>query len=153
LITTEQQQRDLVWAEARTWLRTPYHPVARKKGAGVDCAQLPAAVYAGAGLVEEIPLDPYSPQWHVNQHDELYLQEVLKHAVEIPGPPGIGDFVLYRVGHCWAHGAIVGVWPQIVHAVSGQCVMLGDGQRDPLAKVPLGRRSPRFFTLWPQEAS
>ncbi len=135
-------------AEAMAWLRTPYHPAQRVKGAGVDCAQLPAAVYHAAALLGDIPLATYSPQWHLNQREELYLGEVLKHAAEVPGPPLPGDFVLYRVGHCWAHGAIVIDWPTIIHAVSGRCVTLGDGLRDPLAKRPLGDRHPRFFTLW-----
>ncbi len=152
-MTDQAEQRARVVAEAMSWLGTPYHPVARVKGAGVDCAQLPAAVYASAGVIAEIPLDEYSPQWHVNQTAELYLAEVLKHATEFDGPPGPGDFVLYHVGNTWAHGAIVTAWPTIVHALSGQCVTLGDGIRDPLAKKPLGQRRPRFFTLWPEAHS
>ena len=145
----EGAERAAVVREAHGWLRTPYHPCAKVRGVGVDCAQLPAAVYADAGVIAGITHGAYSPQWHMHHDDELYLAEVTSHAREIAGPPLPGDFVLYQVGRCWAHGAIVVAWPTIIHALSGVGVVLGNGLLDPLAKKRLGERRPRFFTLWP----
>ena len=144
----EQQQRAAVVAEAQSWLRTPYHACGRVKGGGVDCAMLPAAVYNAAGMVDPIVYGAYSPQWHMHHGDELYLDEVLSHAHEISGPPLPGDFVLYKVGRLWAHGAIVVTWPTIIHAITGVGVVLGNGLTDPMAKRRLGDMSPRFFSLW-----
>ncbi len=150
----EQRQREMVVAEARTWLRTPYHHNQRTKGAGVDCANLPAAVYAAAGMIPEIPPEEYSAQWHLhcNSDDpdtERYLKRVLEYAREFSGPPGPADFVLWKVGRRWAHGAIVIEWPVIIHAAAraGE-VILGDALRDPFDKKLLTDREPRYFTLW-----
>lgn len=145
--TIKKQRQDVV-DQALSWLQTPYHPCARLKGVGVDCAQFPAAIYHAAGMISEIPRFDYSPQWHLHQTEELYLQMVERHAVEIPGPPMPGDFVLFKVGNCWAHGAIVTDHPTIIHAVSGRGVVLGNMEQDPFAKKRLINRSPRFFTLW-----
>jgi len=138
--------------EAESWRRTPYHDCQRLKGAGVDCAQYPAAVYHGVGLIAKVPHFHYSPQWHVNQREELYLQVVRSYATEFTGPPLPGDFVIYRVGHCHAHGAIVIAWPRIIHAVKGRGVVYGDGLDEPFARVRLGDRDPLFFTLFPADA-
>jgi len=144
----EQRQRDRVVAELRRWRGTPYHDCQRVRGIGVDCAQLPAAVYSAAGVIPEIPLFHYSPQWHVHQTEERYLNLVLKHAREFAGPPLPGDFVLFKVANCHAHGAIVTDWPHVIHAVSGQGVIASDASRDPFARKLLIDREPRFFTLW-----
>ena len=142
------EKRKAVVAEAESWHRTPYHDCQRLKGAGVDCAQYPAAVYHGVGLIAEVPLFHYSPQWHINQREELYLQVVRSYATEISGPPLPGDFVIYKVGHCHAHGAIVIAWPRIIHAVKGRGVVFGDGLNEPFAKQLLRDRDPLFFSLF-----
>src|SRR5437660_5143962 len=49
------QRRGLVVAEAETWLRTPYHHMARVKGAGADCLTLLAEVYEKAGVIPQYP--------------------------------------------------------------------------------------------------
>jgi len=160
----ERRQRAMVVAEARTWLRTPYHHNQRLKGAGVDCANLPAAVYAAVGLIPEIPPEEYPAQWHLHRDQERYLGRVLDHATEFAGPPdagagnpnemgacapGPGDFVLWKVGRCWAHGAIVIEWPVIIHAAArAGAVILGDALRDAFDKKLLTDREPRYFTLW-----
>ena len=146
----EMRARRRVVAEARSWLGTPYHHNQRVKGAGVDCANLPAAVYAAAGVIPEIAAEDYSPQWHLHRDQERYLGRVLDHAVEFAGPPGPGDFVLWKVGRCYAHGAIVIEWPVIIHAAAGaKAVILGDALRDPFDRKLLKDREPRYFTLWP----
>ena len=170
--------------EAEKWFLTPYQDCQRVKGAGVDCAQYPAAVYCAASLISQVPHFPYSPQWHINQKEELYLQVVKSYSTELPGPAGAfplwdddllgprasgddvvdaliasggyaplpGDFALYHVGNCWAHGAIVLDWPRIIHAVKGRGVVYGHGLDEPFHKMALRDRRPRFFSLFPAEA-
>jgi cell wall-associated NlpC family hydrolase len=135
--------RAAVIAEARAWLGTPYHHAAQVKGAGVDCAMLPAAVYRTAGLIPEFQVAHYPPDWHLHRDTERYLEIVTLHATEVPAPTGPGDFVLYRFGRAFAHGAIILDWPTIVHAVIRVGVVLdrGDAGR-------LHGRTRRFFTLW-----
>jgi NlpC/P60 family putative phage cell wall peptidase len=137
------EQRAAVITEARGWLRTPYHHAARVKGAGVDCAMLPAAVYRAVGLIPDFPVAHYPPDWHLHRDAERYLDVVTRHAVEVPAPTGPGDFVLFRWGRCFAHGAIVVDWPAIIHAVLHVGVVLDRGDTGRLAERPR-----RFFTLW-----
>jgi cell wall-associated NlpC family hydrolase len=133
-----------VIAEARSWLGTPYHHAAQVKGAGVDCAMLPAAIYRAAGLIPSVSVEHYPPDWHLHRDVERYLTVVTCYAAEVPAPTGPGDFVLFRWGRCFAHGAIVVDWPAIIHAVLHVGVVFdrGDGGR-------LADRPRRFFTLWP----
>jgi cell wall-associated NlpC family hydrolase len=140
----EASQRAAVVAEARTWLNTPYHHQARVKQAGVDCAMLPLAVYSAVGLIPEIAIDHYPPDWHLHRDTERYLDIVAAHAAEVPAPTGPGDFVLYRWGRAFAHGALIVDWPTVIHAVIDVGVVLDDGTSGRLRDRPR-----RFFTLWP----
>ena len=144
---TEALERAAVAAEALTWLRTPYHNHARIKGVGVDCANLPAAVYETCGLIPNVQPD-YSAQWFEHRDEELYLAFVLPYATEITREEvGVGDFAIWKYGRTFAHGAIVIEPPVIIHATTAaRCVHLGDMDRDD----DLGTRPRRFFTLWGQ---
>lgn len=115
----DEAARDRVDAIAQTWLSTPFHDHARVKGAGVDCAQILLAVYAEAGLIPDIDVGHYSAQFFMHSTDERYLGWVRKFAAEIPlERVRYGDIVLYRIGLCFAHGAIIVKpgWPHIIHA-------------------------------------
>jgi cell wall-associated NlpC family hydrolase len=140
---TEAAQRAAVVTEARSWLRTPYHHAAQIKGVGADCAMLPMAVYRAAGVIPDFEAERYCPDWHLHQSEERYLATVLRFAREVPEPTGPGDFVLYRWGRCFAHGAIIVDWPQIIHSLIhiGVTLDLGDSGG-------LSRRPRRYFTLW-----
>jgi hypothetical protein len=59
--------------------------------------------------------------------------------------------VLFKVANCHAHGGIVTDWPHLIHAVSGHGVIESDANRDPFSRKLLVDRSPRFFTLWPEQ--
>ncbi len=102
----EASQRAAVVAEARTWIRTPYHHCADVKGAGVDCAMILVRVYCDLGLVERFDPRPYPQDWHMHRSEERYLNLLLarSHRVERPQP---GDVVLIRYGRCYSHGGIV----------------------------------------------
>jgi cell wall-associated NlpC family hydrolase len=136
-------QRAAVVAEARRWLRTPYHHAAQIRGAGADCAMLPFAVYRAVGLIPDFTVDHYPPDWHLHRDAERYLAIVERHAREVPAPTGPGDFVLYRWGRAFAHGAIIVAWPRVIHALIHVGVTEDDGEAGQLAG-----RTRRFFTLW-----
>ncbi|HSD36078.1 MAG TPA: hydrolase [Rhodocyclaceae bacterium] len=105
-----------VVAEAITWLRTPYHHKARIKHVGVDCAMLLYGIYVEAlQLVPPFAFDDYPADWMLHRAEERFMTHVEAHSdlVEVPQP---GDVVLYKVGRCFAHGAVVMDWPTIIHA-------------------------------------
>jgi cell wall-associated NlpC family hydrolase len=153
-MTDIASQRAAVVAEARTWLRTPYHHMGRVKGAGVDCLMLLAEVFERVGLVPHLEIEHYPPDWHLHREAERYLDGVLRHTVETAGPPLPGDVVLWRFGRCFSHGAIVVAWPAIIHAYVRTPCTLEDAERAAwLTHIgengpEQGRERPRrFFTL------
>ena len=141
----ELEERAAVVAEAMTWMGTKYHHHARIKGVGVDCANLPAAVYEAVGLVPHIQPE-YSAQWFEHRDEELFLAFVLPYATETTREliqPG--DFAIWRFGRTYAHGGIVIEPPLMLHASAPNgCVHLADMDRDD----DFGTRPRRFFTLW-----
>jgi len=154
----EAAQRAAVVAEALSWIGTPYHHEARLKGVGVDCAQLLVGVFSapGVALIPPIEIAHYPHDWHLHRAAERYLAQVLEHAGEIPGPPLPGDVVLWRIGRCYSHGAIVIRWPVVVHAyVDAPCASenvehaawlgtIGEAQ-----DADKGKPRPRkFFSYW-----
>lgn len=145
----EAEQRRAVIAEARSWIGTPYHHMAQVRGAGVDCAMFPAAVYAAAGIIAPPEIGFYPPDWHLHRGAERYLERVVAYAAEIDAPEP-GDFVLWRIGRAFAHGAIVVAWPRIVHPVVGIGVIEDDGESPTLAygRQREGRRPRKFFSPW-----
>jgi cell wall-associated NlpC family hydrolase len=148
----EQNERQAVLLEARQWLNTPYRHMARVKGSGCDCAMFPSAVYEAVGLIPHLTIEgeaenpdiPFYPMdWHLHRSAERYLEVVQRFAREIVGPPRPGDFVLFRFGRAYAHGAIVLEWPGLVHAHLRHGIVYVDAARDP----QLMRRSRKYFTL------
>jgi cell wall-associated NlpC family hydrolase len=141
-----QALRRAVVAEAISWLGTPYHHQACVKGVGADCAQMPLAVYAAAGLIPETAVGDYSPQWFLHRSAELYLAWVERFAREVaPQQIGPGDFAVWRFGRTFSHGAVIADWPRIIHASAPDaCVCWADATRD----ADLARRSVRFFSVF-----
>lgn len=131
--------RAAILAEARTWLGTPYHHRARCKGAGVDCAQILIAVFHAVGLVDDIDAGDYPRDWMLHRTDQRFRDFVRRHADQIdPAAVMPGDVALYRVGHCFAHGAIVIAWPLLIHADSkSRRVTLAEGDAGWLAGRPV----------------
>jgi cell wall-associated NlpC family hydrolase len=122
-MTPEQQTAVVV--EARSWLNTPWHHMARVKGHGVDCAMFLAEVYERAGLVPHLEPEYYPQQWYLHRSEEVFLQWVEKFASGVDDPQP-GDVALYNYGRCVSHGAIIVEWPNaVIHAFSpaGRVVM------------------------------
>ena len=107
--------RQLVVAEALTWLKTPWHHQARIKGAGVDCAQFLVAVYLACGLIEEPAIDDYPRDWHLHRDEPRFVEILLQHCEPVDDPLP-GDIAMFRYGRQPAHGSIVVDWPVIIHA-------------------------------------
>jgi cell wall-associated NlpC family hydrolase len=126
-------RRQAVVDAAMGWLKTPWHHHARVKGAGVDCAQYPIAVYAEAGHIEEFDTGDYPPDWMLHRSEERFLEFVQRYAEQVDAPLP-GDLVVYLVGRCFSHGAIVLDWPHIIHASNrDRMVCLADGTQGWLA--------------------
>jgi cell wall-associated NlpC family hydrolase len=123
-----EAERAAVVAEARSWLRTPYHHMGRVKGAGVDCATLLAEVYARASVIPPVAIPFYPPDWHLHRDAERYLRFVLDYAEEVPAPHP-ADIALWRFGRCFSHGAIVIDWPVVIHAYAGKGCVMEDAAR------------------------
>ncbi len=147
----EVRQRAAVVAAARRWIGTPYHHHARVRGAGVDCAMLPLAVYSGLGLMTPEDFGNYPTQWHLHHDEERYLAIVTRHAHEIDPPPGPGDFVLWKFGRAFSHGGIVTLWPRVIHSFIGVGVLEDDIARNGIFRLKDGASRPmRFFSFWRQ---
>lgn len=131
-----ESERQAVVAEAMTWIGTPFHHAGRIKSVGVDCAMFPLEVYSALGLIpalEKVP--PYPVDWHLHRSEERYLETVLGYADETDNPQP-GDFVLFRFGRCFSHGAILLEGPRVVHAYFRQGVIEGRRDLEPLASRP-----------------
>ena len=140
---TEQQFRDAVVAEARSWLGTPYHHQADLKGVGVDCAMILIAVYSAVGAIEHFDPRPYPPDWMLHRDSERYLEHILPRAIEVDSPKP-GDVVLMKFGRTFSHSAIVIEDTAVIHAFSkDRRVVLGD-----YTQYPFKERELRFFSVW-----
>lgn len=142
---TEAEARAAIVAEALTWEGTPYQSHARIKGVGVDCAQLPAAVYEAVGLIGAVR-PSYPADWMMHRDEERFLSFVLPHAREITEAEAKpGDLVIWKFGRTFSHSGILIDPPVVLHAViRGQAVIRGDMSRD----VDLVERPRRFFSLF-----
>lgn len=112
---------------------------------GVDCAQFPYLVYHACGLVPFIELQDYPADWFLHHDEERYIQTVEAYAHEVERPL-TGDMAVWRIGRCYAHGAIIidPGWPAIVHAYSPAGMVTrdhGDG-------TSLADRPRKFFSIW-----
>jgi cell wall-associated NlpC family hydrolase len=147
-------QREQVVRAAKEWMGTPYHHQARVKGAGADCAMCPLAVYQECGILPADFQPPeYSMQWHLHRSEEMYLQTIEPFVHELPCSfcgesedwpihlPGEGhpymapmpqpaDFVVFKFGRTFSHGAIVIAWPLIIHSYIPHGVTLADALID-----------------------
>jgi cell wall-associated NlpC family hydrolase len=144
---TEAEQRAAVVAEALTWLGTPYHHQAALKGIGADCAMFPLAVYAEAGLIPAgIHVDDYPMDWAFHRDEERYLAMVERFGHRIDREHlGLGDFVVWRFGRTFSHGAIVVEPPRVIHAyVEAGSVTIDDISLE----GPLTMRPTRCYSFW-----
>ena len=164
----EKAQREAVAAEARKWLRTPFHHGARIRGGGADCETFIGEVFAAAGVftAEGIPYIP--EQWFLHSKEELYLNYLSRYASEYvigPWPLAVGqseaalsgqrpttnsqrlplpaDIICVKSRWVYSHGAIVLAWPQVIHCFP-PCVMESNAHYNPV----FAHRELKFFDPW-----
>ena len=147
-MTPEQaHQRAAVVAEARRWIRTPYHHGAQVMGHGVDCVLILRAVYNAVGLTDIPDPRPYPMDWHLHRSEERYLAGLERYSVEVD-EPGPGDVVIFKWGRCFAHAGIVtAVTPRLrfVHAAAVARLVMEEEMRD---QSRYSGREARYFSLW-----
>lgn len=150
---TEQEKRERIVEVAKTWIGTPFHDKAAVKHYGVDCAYFPRAVAEESGVLKDVSLPDYSPQimLHVMSYApedirEPYITTIKKYMREIAeADVRPGDVVVYHVGRCFSHGAIVVEWPHyILHPIKDRGVIGSHGTEEGFLKG----RSRRFFSLF-----
>lgn len=144
------EKRQEVIRVAKEWLRTPYHHLGKVKGCGADCAMFPLAVYQECGVLPADFVPPaYSMQWHLHRSDELYLKAIAPFtggiyecrychndvyrcpcAAFTVRDPKPADFVVFKFGRTFSHGAIVVDWPIIIHSYIPHGVQLGNALQD-----------------------
>lgn len=152
---TEEEERQSVVVEGRSWVRTPYHNYANVKGAGVDCAHFLVEAFVGAGLVERFPVEKYSHDWHRHHNEEKYLAKIEEYLGLIDGS-GVslierpefhalpGDVLVWQIGRTFSHGAIVTKWPYIVHASFPARIVLEESVLGSYVE----RRPVRVYSYW-----
>jgi NlpC/P60 family putative phage cell wall peptidase len=149
-------ERERVVAEARKWLGTPYHHRGRVLGHGCDCAQLVAASFAAAGLIEYVEPKVYSKDWHLHRGEEKYIAEVERYFRRVGDddrpvakrPEGAsyqpGDVLMFRLGRTFSHSAIITRWPFIIHA-SAPAIMVEEVD---IRGTPMELLPTRVYSYW-----
>jgi len=139
--------RAKIIAVARSWIGTPFHNLASKKGVGVDCAHFLREVYVEAGVIEPFEIKPYTPQFMLHSDDPKFESYVVRFGEEIAETAvKPGDVVLYKIGRSFCHGAIIVEWPRaIIHAFKSYGRVVESGARE----SDLLRLKVKFFSKWP----
>jgi cell wall-associated NlpC family hydrolase len=141
-------QRAAVVAEARSWLRTPYHHEGDLKRVGVDCGMLVVRCFVDTGIVAPFDPRPYSRQWMLHRDEEVYLGFVFDRSKAVASPQP-GDVAVYKFGRCYSHGGIItGSDPlTIIHAFSRAGMVI----EEPIAQnaeLMKRKRVPQYFSVW-----
>jgi NlpC/P60 family putative phage cell wall peptidase len=117
--TCSTHTRAAVVAIARTWLGTPYHHQASRKGVGTDCLGLVRGVFLELyGHDAERP-PPYSRDWAEASGIETMLLGARRHLVEVTADDAAaGDVVVFRwrPGYPAKHAAILSAPDRMIHA-------------------------------------
>jgi cell wall-associated NlpC family hydrolase len=126
----EAKERAEVVAYARRWISTPYHHAADVLGAGVDCGMSGVRWFVDTGIIPAFDPRPYPADWMLHNTQERYLDIVAKIAgreLDLGDePPIAGDWVVWKFGKTFSHGALVtgapgtlSGWPWVCHAYAG----------------------------------
>jgi cell wall-associated NlpC family hydrolase len=145
------EQRIAVVNEAGTWVNTPYRGWACIKGklGGTDCGQLIKGVFQRTGHLPAGDLgirNDYNLQVNIHEDSPDYMNHVLRFCREIPiEEVQMGDLVVYKMGHAYAHGGIVVDWDahRIIHCVAKGGVRVSENYTHPKLRGSLLK----FFTL------
>lgn len=131
---------------SKTWIKTPYVAAGRVKGAGTDCGMFLMEVFEEAQLIPHTEVGFYVIDHHMHSSQENYLGWVRKYAVEVYRNPLPGDILLYKIGKCISHGAIVLDYPLCIHAHMGLGVVMFDASQSHWKK-----RQSAVYSVWRDE--
>jgi cell wall-associated NlpC family hydrolase len=140
----EKLQRNLVIAEAQSWLGTPFHENAAIKGVGVDCGRFLVHCFQAAGVKVPDLSDSanYPHGWHLHRSDERYLN-LISQFTKITQFPLPGNIVMYRIGRGYAHSGIIVNYPEIIHSAP-PCVSKANAEQI----KHVNHRDKLFLTPW-----
>ena len=112
---------------ALTWNQTPYLPGGRIKQGGCDCGTFLLEVFHEAELIPYVDVGYYAHDHHLHSAKQDYLGWVKKYAHQCDkGEYKKGDIILYTIGKCVSHGAIIMDYPVVIHSVLNVGVMMSD---------------------------
>lgn len=142
------RERASVVGSALGWLGTPYHHMGERKGVGADCITfLRGAVLDARIGIDSIPMEYYPIDWHMHRDAERYIGALIDYCVEMPPiverAPLAADFVLFKMGRTFSHGALVLDFPKMIHSVSGEGVVRADFFTTPKMQI-VGERGADF---------
>jgi len=117
--------REDALAIARTWMGTPYHHQASRRGVGTDCLGLVRGIWREIYGREPEIAPAYSPDWAEATGEETLLaaarRNLIEIEIEIVQP---GDVALFRMipGGPAKHAGILSEGGRFIHAYSGKAV-------------------------------
>ncbi len=105
---------EVVEAEARTWLGTPYAARQCLKGLGCDCGTLLHTCYSTVLKLPKMPRD-YAVDWSTHNPEEIYL-DFIAPFVEKVARPIFGGIGTWQFGRAYGHGGFITVKGSIIHS-------------------------------------
>ncbi|MEQ8746944.1 NlpC/P60 family protein [Pyruvatibacter sp.] len=112
-----------VLAIATSWLGTPYHHQASRKGAGTDCLGLIRGIYRELyGSEPEVP-PAYTADWAEATRTETLHDAAARHLQPVPlGDAAPGDVLLFRMTPTAPakHAGILAAGDTMIHAYAGR---------------------------------
>ena len=136
---------DLIVAEARSWIGTPYRHQASLKGVGCDCLGLVRGVWRAFHGAEPEAMPAYSRDWAEAARRETLAEAGARHLVPVARDAmQPGDVLLFRwrAGLVAKHAAILTSDTAMVHAHDGAAVA-------EVAFAPWWRRRVAFVFRFP----
>ena len=116
---------ELIVAEARSWIGTPYRHQASLKGVGCDCLGLVRGIWRALHGDEPERMPPYARDWAEASLRETLAEAGARHLIPVARESmQAGDVVLFRwrAGLLAKHAAILTSETSMVHAHDGAAV-------------------------------
>lgn len=139
--------RELVVAEALTWVGTPYRHRGRLRGVGCDCLGLVRGVWLAIYGQEAEQPGPYAPDWAEAGGGDALLEAARRHCLEkalADAQPGDLLIFRWRADTPAKHAGILVSGNRFIHAYQGHAVLVS-----PLAP-PWARRITGVFAFPPR---
>lgn len=120
---------ELVLAQARDWIGTPYLHQASVRGSGADCLGLLRGIWREVYGAEPEEVPPYTPDWAEPARREVLLAAARRWLAEKPlNDAALGDVLLFRMreGGIAKHLGIqsrLGPHPQFIHSYTNYGVI------------------------------